>query len=416
MSQTATLSAVNNAIVLYNNGWIGHASDLCASANLGGHFDELQTLPPQAKKTLVEIVTLNPEAIRDHSVAIGLHQPVVIQGNQVVSTLHFSDSLTEYQKKLAFRSAVRLIDLETSSQCNRRCEYCANATYDETRDRFSKNIFMRDEIFTATIDQLAEIDFIGRIAFHYLNEPLMFVDSLVERIAFARQKLPNARLTVYTNGDFLTKPVLDRLAAAGVDAVEITAHLQRGQSYTESKILTRIVNKAKELGLAAVLTDYSEGQSIGFTLAGSSMPVRMIQMNYMRYGHSRGNLLEGVGRQVEARTAPCRQPFDWFVVNYAGAVTACCDLVADAPDHRNYVTGQLSTSNIFDVYSSPAYVSWRKGTMMSGEKRDPCGACPSDIDREFMPGWDSLISQAIAGAATIDRLAKPIVAPLEAAA
>jgi hypothetical protein len=416
MSHTATLAAVNHSIVLYKNGWIGHAADLCASAQLGDHFEELQGLSPEAKKALVEIVSLDPQTIRNHKSALGPHQPLVVQGNQVVGTLHFTSSLSEYQKQLAFKSAVRLIDLETSSQCNRRCEYCVNATYDETRDRFSNNIFMKDEIFASIIDQLATIGFVGRIAFHYLNEPLMFVDSLVERIACARQKLPNATLTVYTNGDFLTRPVLDRLAAAGVNAVEITAHLQRGQSYTESKILTRIVNKAKELGLAAVLTDYREGQSIGFTLAGSSMAVRMILMNYMHYGHSRGDLLDGVGRHVEARTKPCTQPFDWFVVNYTGAVTACCDLVADAPAHRNYVTGQLSTSSVFDVYSSPAYVAWRKGTMTSGEKEGPCGACPSDIDREFMPGWDSLISQAIDDAIAIERSAQPAAAPLEAAA
>jgi hypothetical protein len=416
MSQTATLAAVNHAIVLYRNGWIGHAADLCASAKLGDHFEELQELPAEAKKDLVEIVSLNPEAIRDHKSALGPHQPLVVVGNQVVGTPHFTSSLSEYQKRLAFKSAVRLIDLETSSQCNRRCEYCINATYDETRDRFSKNIFMKDEIFSSVIDPLAAIGFVGRIAFHYLNEPLMFVDSLVERIAFARRRLPNATLTVYTNGDYLTRPVLDRLAMAGVNAVEITAHLQRGQRYAESKILTRIVNKAKELGLAPVLSDYREGHSIGFTLAGSSMSVRMIQMNYMLYGHSRGDLLDGVGRQVQARTQPCRQPFDWFVVNYTGAVTACCDLVADAPAHRNYVTGQLSTSNIFDIYSSPAYVAWRKGTMTSGEKEGPCGDCPSDIDREFMPGWDNLISQAIDGAIAIERSAQPAAAPLEAAA
>ncbi len=195
MSQTEALTAVNNAIFLYKNGWIGHAADLCASANLGFHIEELQGLPPEAKKDLVEIVTLNPEAIGNHKSAIGPHKPLVVLGNQVVSTLQFTSSLSEYQKKLAFRSAVRLIDLETSSQCNRRCEYCANATYDETRDRFSKNIFMDDEIFTSLIDQFAEISFVGRIAFHYLNEPLLFVDSLVERIAFARKKLPNAMLT-----------------------------------------------------------------------------------------------------------------------------------------------------------------------------------------------------------------------------
>ena len=410
------LTVVNNAITLYNNGWIGHASDLCASANLGSHFEELQGLPPAAKKDLVEIVTLNPEAIRDHNAALGSHKPIVIQGNQVVGTLHFTNKLSEFQKRLAFKSAVRLIDLETSSQCNRRCEYCINTTYDEKRDRFSKNIFMSDEMFASTIDQLAEISFVGRIAFHYLNEPLMFVDSLVQRISFARQKLPKAVLTVYTNGDFLTRPVLDRLVAAGVNAVEITAHLQRGLRYKESKILTRIFNKAKELGLIPVLSDYKEGQSIRFNLSGSSIAVGMILVNYMQYGHSRGNLLDGVGRQVEARTKPCTQPFDWFVVNYTGAVTACCDLVADAPDHQNYITGQLSTSNIFDIYSSPAYVSWRKGTMMSGEKRDPCGACPSDIDRQFMPDWDSLISQAMADAIAIERSTKPAAAPLEAAA
>jgi hypothetical protein len=416
MSQTATLTTVNNAIVLYNNGWIGHAADLCASANLGDHFEELQGLPPEAKKGLVEIVRLNPEAIRNHKSAIGPHKPLVILGNQVVSTLHFTNRLSEYQKKLAFKSAVRLIDLETSSQCNRRCEYCVNATYDETRDRFSKNVFMNDEMFASIIDQLAEINFVGRIAFHYLNEPLMFVDSLVERITFARQKLPNAMLTVYTNGDYLTRPVLDRLEAAGVNAVEITAHLQPGLRYTESKILTRIFKKAKELGLAAVLTDYKEGQSIGFTLSGSKMAVRMILVNYMQHGHSRGNLLDGVGRHVEARTKPCTQPFEWFVVNYTGAVTACCDLVADAPAHQSYITGQLSTSNIFDIYSGPAYVSWRKGTMTSDEKRDPCGACPSGIDREFMSDWDSLISQAIGGAIAIEQSANPAAAPLEAAA
>jgi hypothetical protein len=416
MSDAATLTSVNNAISLYNNGWIAHAAELCAAANLGGHFDELQTLPLDARKALVEIVTLAPVTISAHKSAIGPHKPLVIVGDQVVSTLHFSDRLTEYQRKLAFKSAVRLIDLETSSQCNRRCEYCINTTYDETRDRFTKNVFMKDEMFESIIDQLAEVCFRGRIAFHYLNEPLMFVDSLVQRISLARQKLPNALLVIYTNGDFLTRPVLDRLIAAGVNAVEITAHLQRGTPYKESKILTRVFNKAKELGLVPTLTNYAEGQSIRFALAGSSIAVGMILVNYMRYGHNRGNLLDDVGRQVAARSEPCLQPFDWFVINHTGAVTACCDLVADAPDHRNYVTGQLSRSNIFEVYSGPAYVSWRKGTMMSGEKGEPCGSCPSDIDRQFIPGWDGLISEAIDGATAIERSAGALAPSLEAAA
>ena len=276
MPQTTTLTAVNKAIVMYHNGWIGHAADLALPPASATHFDELQRCRPKRSKPSSTSSRSIPKRSATIESAIGSHKPFVILGNQVVSTLHFTDRLSEYQKRLAFKSGVRSIDLETSSQCNRRCEYCINATYDETRDRFTKNVFMKEDMFAAIIDQLAEIDFAGRIAFHYLNEPLMFVDLLVERITFARRKLPHAMLTVYTNGDFLTRPVLDRLAAAGVNAVEITAHLQRGQSYAESKILTRVVNKANELGLAAVLTDYREGQSIEFTLSGSSMSVRMI--------------------------------------------------------------------------------------------------------------------------------------------
>ena len=258
MNQTETIATVNNAIMLYKNGWIAHAADLCASAKLGQHFHELQGLPQETRKDLIEIVTLDPEAIRDHRSAIGRHEPFVVIGNQVLGTLHFASDLSEYQKKIAFRSAVRLIDLETSSQCNRRCEYCANTTHDEARDRFSKNMFMTDAMFNSIIDRLEEIDFVGRIAFHNLNEPLMFIDELVDRISFARKKLPNAVLMVYTNGDYLTKAVLQRLETAGINALEVTVHLQRGLSYTESRILTRIFNKTNELGLSAVFIEYRE--------------------------------------------------------------------------------------------------------------------------------------------------------------
>jgi len=110
------------------------------------------------------------------------------------------------------------IAIETTSCCNRRCEYCplSNAELREKRGANS----MDPELFTRIIDQLAEDEFAGKLALHGYGEP-MLDPNFVERVREARQKLPHAYITFNSNGDLLTPETFNKLVDAGVSHIFI---------------------------------------------------------------------------------------------------------------------------------------------------------------------------------------------------
>ena len=317
--------------------------------------------------------------------------PITVRGDQVISGLTFSSNLNHVEKKVAFLSGVRYIDIETSSQCNRQCEYCSNSRY----DRFSKNAFMSDDLYVSFIEQLADISFFGRIAFHGYNEPLMHVDHLLERLSFARKRLPDAILMIYTNGDYLTRDVFCRLEAAGLNSLNISVHSPKGSAYDEKYILGRVLNKSRELGLHAVMSNFTLNQEITFSLVGSSVSVAMRQQNYMINGHSRGDLLEGVGMKIPPREKPCILPFEWLAINYQGNVVPCCTLVGDAPDHQAYSIGDMNKESLLDIYCGERHLSWRRSLMVSSRKGAPCAACPVGVSIDFDAEWEQRLAVAI---------------------
>jgi GTP 3',8-cyclase len=101
------------------------------------------------------------------------------------------------------------VNLETSSSCNRKCSYCPVSRF----PRPQSNLSMK-AIFKIAAN-LKQIGFKGEIAFTGYNEPLM--DSrIVEIIKVFRNALPKNKLIIYTNGDFLTAPLLKKLNQWGV--------------------------------------------------------------------------------------------------------------------------------------------------------------------------------------------------------
>jgi GTP 3',8-cyclase len=82
---------------------------------------------------------------------------------------------------------------------------------------------MGRELFDTIIDQLAEIQFTGRLSFHFFNEPLLRRD-LEALVTVARSKLPLAYFVLYTNGDLLTDERYAELLSAGMDHFFVTRH------------------------------------------------------------------------------------------------------------------------------------------------------------------------------------------------
>ena len=91
------------------------------------------------------------------------------------------------------------IEIETINRCNGVCSFCPiNCRIDPREKKV-----MSEELFKKIIDELAEMDYSGRIALFSNNEPLLD-KRILDFHRYARNKLPNARMHLYTNGTLLT--------------------------------------------------------------------------------------------------------------------------------------------------------------------------------------------------------------------
>jgi len=78
-------------------------------------------------------------------------------------------------------------------------------------------------VITDVLQTLGHLSFVGTIAFHNYNEPL--ADPRLDSIlAEAKAACPSAELYFSTNGSLLTQERLDRLVAAGLSRIAVSAY------------------------------------------------------------------------------------------------------------------------------------------------------------------------------------------------
>lgn len=117
--------------------------------------------------------------------------------------------------------ALKIVEIEINSQCNRKCKYCPNSI-SERKHKGDMNF----SLFLTIMKQLKEIKFEGRISFHFYGEPFLS-KNLNSFVKIAKHCLPNARQVIYSNGDFITPQKIIELFNNGVDLMVITNHSGR---------------------------------------------------------------------------------------------------------------------------------------------------------------------------------------------
>ena len=123
-----------------------------------------------------------------------------------------------------FRKLFKEVEFETLAYCNRKCEYCPNIDFERFGD--GESFFMKENVFHTLIKQLKDLGFNGQISPHMYGEPLSD-PRLTEWMAHIRKNLPESRIKVVTNGDFLSKQKYDELIAAGVSVFFISVHSKK---------------------------------------------------------------------------------------------------------------------------------------------------------------------------------------------
>ncbi|MBF0379440.1 MAG: SPASM domain-containing protein [Magnetococcales bacterium] len=105
---------------------------------------------------------------------------------------------------------------ELRTRCNSHCTFCAGSVENEIRP----DLNMPFAVFKKGIDNLKDIGFTGRVAFHITSEPLL-TPNLPEYITYAREQLPKVWLQLLTNGRKLNPRSGTAVIDAGINEITV---------------------------------------------------------------------------------------------------------------------------------------------------------------------------------------------------
>lgn len=234
------------------------------------------------------------------------------------------------------------VEIETVNRCNGSCEFCpVNKNND-------KRVYqeMSAALFENIINQLADMNYSGKLALFSNNEPFLDPD-IIRKHKYAREKLPLARMHLFTNGTLLTiekfVQIVEYLDELIIDNYHQELHLIRPcqeivtycEKHTElKKKVTIVLRKPKEI----------------LTSRGGDAPNRKKLVSY--------------------ENLRCILPYKQFIIRPDGKVSLCCN----DPYGRNTL-GDLSKETMMEVWFNDRFKMIRKCLYEGRKNWEHCKYC-----------------------------------------
>lgn len=243
--------------------------------------------------------------------------------------LSYSRYVDDYAKKMGHveeQPMFELVEIETINRCNNGCSFCPVNKNSDTREFHQ----MSEELFHRIIDQLAELNYSYRVGLYSNNEP--FLDErIVDFAKYAREKLPNAYLEIFTNGTILT---LEKFLAI--------------MPYLDSMKIDNYNQQLKLHKASQEIYDYCMEHDVYKDKL--HIYLRKIDEVLSTRGGASPNAT--VSKSIDAK---CILPFKQMVIRPDGKVSLCC---ADALGQMTL--GDLNTEKMMDVWNGKAYQGIRR--------------------------------------------------------
>lgn len=243
----------------------------------------------------------------------------------------------------------RIVSIETRSGCNHECRFCPVSSSLDPRPPGQLSL----AVISGVADELAQLDFAGRIALFGNNEPLL--DPRIESIvALFHARLPAANIRILSNGTIATVERVEALFDAGLTTLMIN-------NYTDGQ---RLIRPVRELIESATV----------FRAADLRISVRRRDEVLTTRGGSAPN-------KVLADTDSggfCALPFTDMHIAYTGDVNQCC---FDALGQTSF--GNVAETPIADIWADARLQRLRDGLLRSDRGcSEVCSRCDFDGFRD----------------------------------
>ncbi|SKB95022.1 radical SAM additional 4Fe4S-binding SPASM domain-containing protein [Lachnospiraceae bacterium] len=219
------------------------------------------------------------------------------------------------------------VEIETINRCNGVCSFCPVNRNNDVR------VYRRmdDSVFEKIIDELAEMNYRGRIALFSNNEPLLD-DRIVKFHEMTRKKLPNARMHLCTNGTLLSLDIFTALME-NLDELII-------DNYNQELLL--IPN-------AKIIFDYCENH------ADLKSKVTIVLRKPNEILTSRGGDSPNKVREKSEADVSCLLPYKQLIIRPDGKVSLCCN------DALGKCTlGDVSLNSLSEIWNGREFRNIRK--------------------------------------------------------
>lgn len=239
------------------------------------------------------------------------------------------------------------VEVETQNRCNGTCAFCP-VNRNAPQRTYAR---MNDELYESVIEQLAGLRYSKALSLHSNNEPLLD-KRLPDFAAFARKRLPKAKIKMFTNGTLLTLDLFRELMPS-FDRIFIN-------NYNDTPDFLPNIQEIHDFCTTP------EGENC---ISGKTVVIQL------RDPHAVLSSRAGNAPNRKPPSSPpgykCKYPFVQFIIRPDGRVSLCCN---DALGQTTL--GDLNDELLLDVWRGPAYADIRTRMAEKGRSAIPlCAVC-----------------------------------------